>query len=76
MSRCARTWCPSNCKGHSWVTGGSWPVITPCFQVTAVDDTGAEHEGKPWSVGAWHTYEGSGAFSFWPPQARRHDSSA
>jgi hypothetical protein len=60
--------------GHPWVTGGSWPVITPCFRVTAVDDTGAEHEGKPWSVGAWHTYEGSGAFSFWPPvglQARQ-----
>jgi hypothetical protein len=23
----------------------SWEVITPCFQVRAVDDTGGEHDG-------------------------------
>ncbi len=60
--------------GHPWVAGGFWPVITPCFLVTAVDDTGAEHEGKPWSFSAWHAYEYSGTFSFWPPvgpQARQ-----
>ena len=33
--------------GHPWVIGGSWPMITPCFRVIAVDDTGAEHEGHP-----------------------------
>jgi hypothetical protein len=31
--------------GHPWVTGEYWPMITPCFQVRAVDDTGSEHEG-------------------------------
>ena len=24
-----------------------WPMIAPCFRVTAVDDTGVEHEGRP-----------------------------
>ena len=31
--------------GHPWVTGEYWPMIAPCFQVRAVDDTGGEHEG-------------------------------
>src|SRR6266516_2366596 len=37
--------------GHPWVTGEYWPMITPCFQVRAVDDTGAEHRGMPGSGG-------------------------
>lgn len=53
--------------GHPWVTGEYWPMITPCFQVSATDDTGKDHEGMPidWRGGSGH--EGSGAFWFWPP---------
>jgi hypothetical protein len=53
--------------GHPWVMGEYWPMITPCFQVRAVDDAGNEHEGMP---GDWHGFpghEGSGNFWFWPP---------
>ena len=53
--------------GHPWVMGEYWPMITPCFQVRAVDDAGTEHEGMP---GDWRGYpgsEGSGHFWFWPP---------
>jgi hypothetical protein len=54
--------------GHPWVGGGYWPMITPCFWVTAVDDTGVEHEGHPGnSRESRSTYEGSGVFWFWPP---------
>jgi hypothetical protein len=53
--------------GHPWVMGEYVPMITPCFQVGAVDDAGNEHEGMP---GDWHGFpghEGSGNFWFWPP---------
>jgi hypothetical protein len=53
--------------GHPWVHGEDWPMITPCFQVRAIDDAGNEHEGMP---GNWHSsldHEGSGSFWFWPP---------
>jgi hypothetical protein len=53
--------------GHPWVTGEYWPMIAPCFQVRAVDDTGGEHEGVPGSGGG--SPEGSWEFSFWPPVA-------
>ena len=53
--------------GYPWVIGESWPMITPCFRVTAVDDTGVEHEGGPGSGSASPTHEGSGSFWFWPP---------
>jgi hypothetical protein len=33
--------------GHPWVMGEYWPMITPCFQVRAVDDAGNEHQGMP-----------------------------
>jgi hypothetical protein len=53
--------------GHPWVLG-YWPMITPCFRVTAVDDTGAEHEGEPRHAStSISTHEGSGTFWFWPP---------
>ena len=55
--------------GHPWVIGESWPMITPCFRLTAVDDTGVEHEGGPASGSASPAYEGSGLFWFWPPVA-------
>jgi hypothetical protein len=51
--------------GHPWVTGEYWPMITPCFQVRAVDDTGEEHEGMRGSGGG--SPEGSWEFWFWPP---------
>jgi hypothetical protein len=53
--------------GHPWVTGEYWPMITPCFQVRAVDDTGGEHEGMRGSGGG--SPEGSWVFWFWPPMA-------
>jgi hypothetical protein len=53
--------------GHPWVSGEYWPAITPCFRVTAVDDTGVEHEGYPGNSSSSSTYEGSGAYWFWPP---------
>jgi hypothetical protein len=53
--------------GHPWVTGEYWPMIAPCFQVRAVDDTGAEHEGVP--AGGGGSPEGSREFWFWPPVA-------
>ena len=51
--------------GHPWVMGAYWPMITPCFQVRAVDDTGGEHDGMPGSGGG--SPEGSHEFWFWPP---------
>jgi len=51
--------------GHPWVTGEYWPMITPCFQVRAVDDIGGEHEGMRGSGG--DSPEGSWEFWFWPP---------
>jgi hypothetical protein len=53
--------------GHPWVMGEYWPMITPCFQVRAIDDAGDEHEGIP---GGWQgspSLEGCGSFWFWPP---------
>jgi hypothetical protein len=52
--------------GHPWVNG-HWPMITPCFQVTAVADTGAEHEGRPRHSSVSPAHEGSGIFWLWPP---------
>jgi hypothetical protein len=54
--------------GHPWVIG-HWPMITPCFQVTAVDDTGAEHEGTLRQSSVSRAYEGSGIFWFSPAVA-------
>ena len=53
--------------GHPWVPEGSFPMITPCFRVTAVDDTGVEHEGMPDGGSYSPTLEGTGSFWFWPP---------
>jgi hypothetical protein len=60
--------------GHPWIFEEYWPLIVPCFRVTAVDDTGAEHEGGPGNGSGSPAHEGSGAFWFWPPvgpQARQ-----
>jgi hypothetical protein len=54
--------------GYPWGTGDGWPVITPCFLVTATDDTGAEYAGSlsRCSVSV-ATLEGNGTFWLWPP---------
>ena len=60
--------------GQPWIFEEYWPLIAPCFRVTAVDDTGAEHEGGPDHGTVSTEHEGSGAFWFWPPvgpQARQ-----
>ena len=60
--------------GHPWVMGEYVPMITPCFQVRAVDDAGDQHEGMP---GDWRGFpgdEGSGNFWFWPPVASARKS--
>ena len=51
--------------GHPWVPGEYWPMITPCFQMRVVDDTGGEHDGMSGSGGG--SPEGSWEFWFWPP---------
>jgi hypothetical protein len=53
--------------GHPWVHGAYRPMITPCFQVRAVDDAGNEHEGMPGDWQGFPGHEGSGHFWFWPP---------
>jgi hypothetical protein len=60
--------------GYPWILEEYWPMIAPCFRVTAVDDTGAEHEGGPDNSSVSAMHEGIGAFWFWPPvgpQARQ-----
>lgn len=60
--------------GYPWIFEEYWPLIVPCFRVTAVDDTGAEHQGGPGNSSGSSGYEGSSAFWFWPPvgaQARQ-----
>ena len=53
--------------GHPWITGDYFPMITPCFRVTAVDDTGMEHKGVRQSGSEFPTHEGRNSFLFWPP---------
>ncbi len=53
--------------GHPWITGDYFPMITPCFRVTAVDDTGMEHKGVRQSGSELPTHEGRNSFLFWPP---------
>ena len=53
--------------GHPWVLGEYWPMITPCFQVRAVDDAGQEHRAVPGGRQGFPGNEGSGSFWLWPP---------
>jgi hypothetical protein len=53
--------------GHPWVLEGSFPMITPCFRVTAVDDTGVKHDGVPDSRSYSLAHDGTGSYWFWPP---------
>jgi hypothetical protein len=60
--------------GYPWVIEESWPMIAPCFRVTAVDDTGVPHKGMHDSSSVSPAYDGTGSFWFWPPvppQAKR-----
>jgi hypothetical protein len=53
--------------GHPWIFSDHWPLIAPCFRVTAVDETGVEHDGGL-DNGSWSpAHEGGGVFWFWPP---------
>jgi len=52
--------------------GEYWPMIAPCFRVSAVDDAGHEYTGMP---GDWRGFpgnEGTGSFIFWPPIPMGH----
>ena len=53
--------------GYPWVPEGSFPIIAPCFRVTAIDDTGVKHDGVPDSSSYSPAYDGTGSFWFWPP---------
>jgi hypothetical protein len=53
--------------GHPWLIGDYFPMITPCFRVTAVDDTGMEHQGVRQSGSEFPAREGRNSFLFWPP---------
>ena len=53
--------------GHPWIMGEYWPMIAPCFQVRAIDDTGTEHDAIPDSWRGSPDGEASGGFWFWPP---------
>jgi hypothetical protein len=53
--------------GHPWLTGDHFPMITPCFRVTAIDDTGLEHKAVHQRGSEFPTHEGRHSFLFWPP---------
>jgi hypothetical protein len=53
--------------GYPWVLGEAFPMIAPCFRITAVDDTGVEHEGIPDSGSYSPAHDSTGSFWFWPP---------
>ena len=53
--------------GSPWVPEGSFPMITPCFRITAADDTGVKHDGIPDSSSHSPALDGTGSFWFWPP---------
>jgi hypothetical protein len=52
-------------SGHPWVSGEYWPMIAPCFQVRAIDDTGRQHRGMSGGGSPQSGFE----FTFWPPVA-------
>jgi hypothetical protein len=60
--------------GSPWVAVAPWPVIAPCFTVSATDDGGNTYEGvlEGFSGGANAT--GRGTFFFWPPLSQAASS--
>jgi hypothetical protein len=53
--------------GYPWASEGSFPMITPCFRITATDDTGVKHDGVPDGSSYSPAHDGTGSFWFWPP---------
>ncbi|HTU73699.1 MAG TPA: hypothetical protein VMG38_09280 [Trebonia sp.] len=53
--------------GTPWVPAAPWPVIAPCFTVSAVDDNSNRHEGVLEGFSAGRNATGHGTFFFWPP---------
>jgi hypothetical protein len=56
--------------GWPWVPGDHWPAAIPSFTVSAVDDLGGKHDGRP---GSWRGYgqgQGHGDFTLWPASTR------
>jgi hypothetical protein len=53
--------------GHPWMMGEYWPMIAPCFQVSATDDAGNEYDGIGGFERGFPGNEGTGSFFFWPP---------
>ena len=50
--------------GYPWVSEESWPMITPGFRVTAVDDTGAEYWAVLAAGSEYPAHEASGSYWF------------
>jgi hypothetical protein len=53
--------------GSPWVARAPWPVIAPCFTVSAADDNGNAYEGVPEGFSGGANATGHGTFFFWPP---------
>jgi hypothetical protein len=53
--------------GAPWVPAAPWPVIAPCFTVSATDDNSNRHEGVLEGFSAGANATGRGTFFFWPP---------
>lgn len=53
--------------GSPWVPSSPWPVIAPCFTVSATDDNSNKYEGVLEGFSGTGTGTGHGTFFFWPP---------
>jgi hypothetical protein len=53
--------------GRPWVAAAPWPVITPCFTVSATDEDGNAYEGVLDGFRAERDTTGTGTFWLWPP---------
>lgn len=53
--------------GRPWVAAAPWPVITPCFTVSATDEDGHAYQGVLDSFRAERDATGTGTFWLWPP---------
>lgn len=53
--------------GRPWVAAAPWPLLTPCFTVSATDEEGNSYEGVLDSFRAERGATGTGTFWLWPP---------
>ncbi|HUN33796.1 MAG TPA: hypothetical protein VMU95_17445 [Trebonia sp.] len=53
--------------GSPWVEAAPWPVIAPCFTLSAVDDQGRAYEGVLEGFSGGGSPTGRGTFFLWPP---------